>query len=114
MVADVRTQALDASARHPAWKCRRIINRASAEIGRTPLADHAIAFEYKAQPIEPRVTARARFVLAVLREELAQRQIELRFVARQFGYCGRRRRNMLAEHGLHHPVAALHRACAQT
>ena len=60
------------------------------------------------------MACRARRVAAVLGQRLAQRQLaHRRLVLRQLRHHGRRRRNLLAQQPLHHPVASLHGAGPQ-
>ena len=49
----------------------------------------------------------------MLRQYILQQRIRLRFILRQLGNDGWRRRNDLTQHSSHQPVAALHRAGPQ-
>ena len=68
---------------------------------------------HQTEGIEACVTGGAHRVSAMLCEHLAQGQIGLRLVVRQFGHNGRWRWDNLAEHAMHHPESTLHRAGPQ-
>ncbi len=113
MLADVGLDAFESGALAAAGKDRVGIDRPSRQVFGPRLTHRSVAFKRQAERIETRMTGGADRVRAMLGQHVAERQIRLRFVRRQFGHHRRRRRNDFAEHAMNHPVSPLHRAGSQ-
>ena len=97
----------------PPGKVARASTGAPAQIvGSTP-ADRIERFERQSERVESRVTGGATRVGPVPLQHLAQRQVHLGLISRQLGNHRGRRRDLVAQYVLRHPVAALHRAGPQ-
>src|SRR5688572_11250370 len=110
MRAEVVAQTRQSVSARAAGEGGRRVDGPAAQILGAALTHGSIALEHQPERIKPRMTARATRVLAMTRQQRAERQIEFRLVTRKLRHDGGRRRNPLSKNVLHHPIAALDRA----
>ena len=111
--ADVALQAGEARPLGASGKYRLRVDGVSGQVFRPRFADGPVAFERQPERIESRMARRARRIVAMLRQHVPQRQVQLGFILRQLRDSRRWRGNHLAEHAAGDPVASLHRAGPQ-
>jgi hypothetical protein len=108
------SEALKTDAFASARKLGEGIDWTARQVLLSRFADRSKTVEHQPERIEFRVAGGTICVRAMTRQHVAQWQIQLRFIARQFGYDWGWRWDALAQNILHNPVAAPHGACAQS
>src|SRR5512145_367849 len=89
--AQVSLQPFDSISRRAAGEGGRRINGATAQVLAPSFSHRTETLEHQPERVEACVTTGAARVLAMTREQVAQRQVQLCFIARQFRYGGWRR-----------------------